>query len=115
MKKMISICMFGILLLGIFLSIGCVDSDDSETEVTFKIIYTGSWSGSLGGEGSSRSVSGSGTKTFTETGSIFSAAIQKDDDSTNKLTVQIIHDGDVVEESSTTAAYGIASVSWSNL
>ena len=43
--------------------------------------------------------------------SLISANAQKKDGSSNELTIQILKDGKVVKESSTTAEYGVAQVS----
>lgn len=77
-----------------------------------RIVYEGEWSGTIGSEGSSRSVDGSGTSTFEIDGDPFivSANAQKQDDSSRELTVQILQSEDVVAEESTTAEYGIAQV-----
>lgn len=85
---------------------------DSSLQV--KVIYSGSWDGAVGTIDSSNSVSGSGTKVLNIDGSswdICSAVIQKKDSGSGKLTVQIIKDGNVKKESSTTASYGVVSVS----
>lgn len=77
-----------------------------------RIKYDGEWSGSIGGDGSVRSVDGSGTKTFDIQGDPFivSANAQKQDDSSEKLTVQILKDGEVIAQRSTSSAYGVAQV-----
>ena len=82
-----------------------------------KIEYSGEWQGALSitGDGSSetRSVSGSGTEEFDiePPVTILSANAQKQDDSSETLTIQIIQNGEVVSESSTSAEYGVAQVS----
>jgi len=78
-----------------------------------KVIYEGEWSGSINSGGSSRSVDGSGTREIEIDGapSVISVTAQKQDDSSRKLTVQILKDGDVVTESSTTASYGVVTTS----
>ncbi|WP_324757125.1 hypothetical protein [Haloarcula montana] len=75
-----------------------------------RISYDGEWSGSIGGGGSTRSVDGSGTQTLDVQGdpNIVSANAQKQDDSSRRLTVEILRDGEVVSDSATTAAYGVA-------
>lgn len=92
------------------------DSSESSTTFSVRIEYNGDWSGSIGGDGSTRSVDGSGTETFDIEGtpSIVSANAQKQDDSSGTLTVQILEDGEVVEETSTSAEYGLAQTSHSN-
>jgi len=92
------------------------DSGTSETTFEVRISYSGEWQGSLGEDGSIQSVDGSGTRTFTVDGepSVISANAQKQDDSSETLTVQILKDGEVVKEASTSAEYGVAQVSYSN-
>lgn len=90
---------------------GSDSSGDSPYAV--RIEYEGSWSGSVGTGGSQRSVDGSGARTIDIDGdpSVVSATAQKDDDSERELLLQILNDGSVVKESSTTAAYGAVTVS----
>jgi len=91
---------------------------ESESEPTYQveISYSGEWQGSIASGGSSRSVQGSGSDTIEIEGSpdIISANAQKQDDSSDELTIQILQDGEVVKESSTSAEYGVAQVSISN-
>lgn len=86
----------------------------SSSEVTYqvRIQYTGEWSGSIGGDGSVRSVDGSGEQTFDIESDPFivSANAQKQDDSSDTLTVQILENGEVIAERSTSTEYGIAQV-----
>jgi hypothetical protein len=92
------------------------DSNGSGSSYEVRIEYDGEWSGSVGSGGSTSSVDGSGTETIEIDGSpdIISANAQKQDDSSNELTIQILEDGEVVEEGSTTASYGVAQISHSN-
>lgn len=88
------------------------DSGDSGGEgYQVRISYDGDWQGSINADGSSRSVDGSGTETFDiDSDNPFSVAAnaQKQDDSSGELTVEILKDGEVVAEQSTTAEYGLA-------
>lgn len=88
-------------------------SSSSGSGVQVKVDYAGSWSGAYGDESGTQSVDGSGTKTIDMTGnpSIVSANFQKKDSSSGTLTVEIIKDGNVIETKSTSAEYGVASVS----
>lgn len=84
---------------------------DSALQV--KVIYSGSWDGAVGTIDSDYSVSGSGSKVLNIDGSRWdtcSAVIQKADSGNGKLTVQIIKNGKVKKQSSTTASYGVVSV-----
>lgn len=88
-------------------------------EFSVRIVYDGSWQGALSvtGAGSSttESISGSGTRSLELTGGvdIVSVNAQKQDDSGAVLKVQILHEGTVVSEASTNAAYGVAQTSQS--
>lgn len=88
----------------------------SEDTFTFKVIYDGQWQGSLTTGGSTRSIDGSGTREISVDGSpdVISGNAQKQDDSDSKLTVQVLQNGDVVKEASTTAEYGLAQVSYTS-
>lgn len=86
----------------------------SGSDYQIRVAYSGDWSGTIGDVGSTRSVEGSGTESFdidVQSGDIVSANAQKDDDSNDELTIQILRDGDVIKETSTTAEFGVASVS----
>lgn len=78
-----------------------------------RIMYDGEWSAAVGGDGGSRTVDGSGTETIDvdDGSSVVSANAQKQDDGNGELTIQILSDGEVIKQSSTTAAFGVASVS----
>lgn len=77
-----------------------------------RISYDGEWSGTVGGDGSTRSVDGDGTETFDVSGDPFivSANAQKRDGGSGKLTVEILQGGDVIARQSTTAEHGLAQV-----
>jgi hypothetical protein len=91
--------------------------DESGSGYTVKIIADGAWSGSIATGESSRSIEGEGTTTITveRDVSIISANAQKQAANSNELTIQILKDGEVVKESSTSAEYGLAQVSYSAL
>ena len=91
-------------------------SDDTATEevkgTQVKISYSGKWSGAISSGGSTSSISGSGDKVIDiDESGIVSANAQKQDGSSKELQIQILKDGDVVEEASTDSEYGVASVS----
>ena len=102
------------MILCIMLFCVIIPTSVSAGSATIKISYDGDWSGSLGGD-TSKSVDGSGTETHSATGSVIVAVIQKDDDSSNRLKVEIIVNGNVVASETTTASYGVVSVSHSFL
>lgn len=92
--------------------------EPTETEppmpkLAVRIAYSGSWRGVVGTAQGQRSVDGSGEAIYKlDPGArIVSANAQKQDDSSRKLTIQILKKGRVVAEQSTTAAYGVAQVS----
>lgn len=92
-------------------------TEEPETGFQIRISYDGEWSGTIGTLGNSRSVDGSGTETFDIKESnpdTVSTNAQKQDDSSGTLTVQILKNGDVVKESTTSAEYGIAQTTYSN-
>lgn len=81
--------------------------------VQVRVSYSGSWSGAISTVGGTRSISGFGTTTYTIEGnpSIVSITAQKRGGNGGKLTIQILNDGAVVAEQSTSAKYGVAQVS----
>lgn len=89
----------------------------SSPEFAVRIDYGGSWQGSIsvtgGGSSQTESISSSGTETMEISGDvdIIAANAQKQDNSSAELTVQILNNGDVVAEASTTSAYGVAGTS----
>lgn len=92
-------------------------SGGSSSGYQIRVSYDGEWQGAINAGGSSRSVDGSGTETFDirkEDPMTIGANAQKKDDSGAKLTVQILKDGDVVAEQSTTSEYGMAQATHSN-
>lgn len=83
-----------------------------------RISYDGEWQGSINADGASRSVDGSGTETFDidkDNPMSIAANGQKKDDGSGELTVEILKDGEVVSEQSTTAEYGMAQTTHSGL
>lgn len=77
---------------------------------TIEIQSTTSWAGSIGADASSSSVEGSGNRSFQVYGTIAVAVIQKQTEY-GSLTVRILRDGRVLDSQTTTAAYGVVSVS----
>ena len=79
-----------------------------------KVIYDGSWNGALStGDGSSKTIEGTGNETINvtnDTTDIVSANAQKMDGGSGELKIQLLKNGEVKKESSTTAQYGIADV-----
>ena len=83
---------------------------EAEDTASFKVTYSGCWSGAYGTEGSTTSIDGCGTKTYTATGVIFVINAQKNEDNSDELCVSISASGKQ-ESECTTAGHGIASVS----
>ena len=123
----------GVLGLGITLA-GCTDDDDDDDDngnddddsngddngngdegFQVRIIYDGEWTGAAGAEGGTSSIEGEGEETIDidDDADIISANAQKQDDSDRELTIQILEDGEVVAEESTTAGFGVAQVTHS--
>lgn len=94
------------------------DTDQqSGPDYAVKVQYSGEWSGAMsvtgGGDSTTESISGSGTETISISGepSIVSANAQKQDGSGETIVVQIIKDGEVVSEASSSSGYGVAQTS----
>lgn len=90
-------------------------ADNPDYEV--RIRYNGPWSGSIGhcesGSCTQESYQSQNDGSIAYNGDVdsISASIQKEDDSSSTLTVQILEDGEVVAEGQTSAEYGVVSVS----
>lgn len=120
-----------IFCLIITLTCGCSDSDSTEDlfdttknaymptptpsadGIQIVVYYKGYWSGVYGDISGSSSVDGKGDKTITinRAKSFVSCTFQKSDSGSEKLTVQILKNGKVLEERDTTAQYGIVTCS----
>jgi hypothetical protein len=107
-RTTLSILVSALLICTLF-----VPSVSAEAQWDVKIKYNGEWSGSVGGT-SSASYDGTGDKTISVSGDIISAVIQKGEDNSDELCVEIWRDGLKEESSCTTAGYGVVSVSASN-
>lgn len=88
-------------------------SSDSSSPLQVRITTEGSWSGALGTTGSTTTYDGTGSKTIDLDGSSYemvTTSIQKQGGGSDELKVEIIKDGKVVKEGSTTAQYGVVSI-----
>ena len=115
--------LIGVLVLIIVVAVvvaAIVVTNTLETnQVQVKVSYSGSWSGSYGTTSSFVIWKGTGDKTVivnkpSGSGKLFivSATAQKQDDSSNTLTISILKmDGTVLQTASTSDAYGSAQVS----
>lgn len=105
----------GAIVVVLILFFGCalsgLLSGPSHKPVSIEISYGGPWEGSIGDSDGQRSVSGNGPRSYDMSGGIVVAVIQKSNDSTGTLTVQILEGDNAVETQSTSAAYGVVSVS----
>jgi len=82
---------------------------------TYNIIidYNANWTGSIGDETGQRSINGNGPTEINVKGGIVVAVIQKSDDSSDTLTVQIREGNKILETQYTSSEYGVVSVSHS--
>lgn len=80
----------------------------------FRISGSGCWSGAFGNLGSTRSIDGCGSRDISfSCDGVLSGVAQKDDDGGWTLSLQVLSNGRVIESSSTSAAYGVASAAGS--
>ncbi|ELZ08593.1 hypothetical protein C479_14678 [Halovivax asiaticus JCM 14624] len=91
---------------------GVTGAEEGAEGNQIRILYDGEWSGAIGEESATRSVDGSGDDTLdvSDDTMIISATVQKEDGSNTELTVQILEDGEVVSEQSTSSEFGVVSV-----
>ncbi len=100
-----------VVLLGMTMAnLGCLDTGDEELQV--RIIYEGSWVGSIRDQDGMRTISGSGNESFSTSGDIISANAQKQDSTSREITIQIVVDGEVKKERSCTEKFGIVQVTY---
>jgi len=87
--------------------------DKPSQYVSFKVLYDGGWQGALGTESGQRSISGQGDSHLPvdNDANIVSGNAQKQGGGSGNLTVQILVDGEVISEQSTSAEYGVAQIS----
>ena len=91
---------------------GDVIVSDGELEV--RISCPVSWSASIGNQTTSESYDGTGDAVIEfdpDKYDVIAAAVQKTDSGNDELKVQIVKDGKVVDEESTTNEYGVVTVS----
>lgn len=90
-------------------------SDDGigDSDIQIRVTCDGDWQGSVSVGSSQASYSGSGDKLINldgDSSDIVAAVIQKQDSGDGKLKVEIIKDGKVVKDASTTSEYGVVSL-----
>lgn len=88
-------------------------NEDGAPPIAITIRYGGEWAGSVGHEGRQVSVDGYGQRTITMDGypRQVSVSIQKRDDWTDELRVEIAVDGETIASQGTAAEYGVVSMS----
>ena len=100
-------------LIPLIIAVCIMPAAQAETNWEVKIIYSGEWSGSAGGTNSA-SYEGVGPETLTISGDIVSAVIQKQEDNSDELCVELWTGGELVESSCTSAGYGAVTVTGDN-
>ena len=95
---------------------GCTSNNSNNSTgsgTQIEVNYSGSQQGNYGESSGHQSVDGTGTKKFDIPGDplVVSACFQKRDASKGTLIVSILKDGKVVESKSTSAQYGVVSIS----
>lgn len=89
-------------------------SSDNDEGLQIKITYPGEWSASIGDQKDSTSYTGTGDEVIDIGESrydVLAAAVQKTKSDSDKLEVEIIKDGKVLDSDSTTKEYGVVTVS----
>jgi len=86
-----------------------------EEKYEVRIVYSGEWHGSIGDASGSKSIEGFGPRSYEIEGIFPSVVIQKMEDNNNILTVQILKNGTLLKEESTSASYGVAMVTSSDI
>ena len=85
----------------------------NSTTTTIVVESDGAYTGSIGGlDGNQRTIDGNGNQNFTVNDTFASACIQKDVFNPGEtLTVKIVRDGNIIKEQTTTADYGVVTLS----
>jgi flagellar basal body-associated protein FliL len=103
---LVVVVLFGCAIAGFF-------GNGSTKSVSIEIKYSGPWTGSIGDSNGQRSIQGTGSHSYDVKSGIVTAVIQKSDNGTTPLTVNILEGDNIVETQTTTAEYGVVSVSHS--
>ena len=121
MKKWLAIGILACLVIGMVLMSGCTSSQSSApisssspsvsqtTGYQVKVIYSGQWGGSYGHGTLTKTISGTGTKTYDVQNpqSVVMINVMKRDDSSERLTAEILKDGIVIRSEYTDEPHGI--------
>jgi hypothetical protein len=107
---------YGLVVVATSLNGGSSSSNINPTSaktVQVTVNYNGLWQGSYGDLGGMQSVDGTGSQTYTLTNPNYevSVSFQKKDNSASELSVEIVENGNVLKQGSTTAAYGVVVLS----
>jgi cytoskeletal protein RodZ len=88
-------------------------SSSSSSGVAVVISYSGEWSGAIADSSGTRSIEGTGSETISLDGvdGAVAANAQKRDSGSGTLTISLTNGGSTLKTSSTSAQYGVASVS----
>lgn len=88
-------------------------SSSSSSGVAVVISYSGEWGGAIADSTGTRTIEGTGPKTINlgEVDGAVAANAQKKDSGSGTLTISLTKDGSTLKTSSTSAQYGVASVS----
>lgn len=89
-------------------------SSNDNDGLIVEISYPGKWSASIGDQDTSTTYDGRGDESIEINEGrydVIAAAVQKTDDSNDKLKVKIIKDGDTLDSDSTSKPYGVVTVS----
>ena len=120
MKKWVTMCILAGMVIGMVLMSGCTSSKSSvpstsssgsvsqQTGYQVRVIYSGSWLGSYGHGTSTKTISGTGTKTYDVPNpeSVVMIDVMKRDDSSQRLTAEILKNGNVVKSDFTEEPHG---------
>lgn len=87
-----------------------------QNAIGWSVDYIGEWHGSISTDGQQQSIEGYGMKqgNITPPPNYASITAQKEDTGMDTLSVKFFYDGEVIQESSTTAEYGVVTASVSN-
>lgn len=109
-SRIIALVIIAFLVIGVIIGGIWWYSLPKTSTFTIQVKSNTDWAGSIGADGSSRTIEGYGSETREVTGTIAVAVIQKQTDY-GYLTVTILQNGKVLDSQTTTAAYGVVNVS----
>lgn len=112
--KMIWKIILSLFVIGIIVFCGmAIFGGSSDNTTTIVVESDGAYSGSIGGlNDGQRTIEGNGDQNFTVNDTYASACVQKDAFNSGEiLTVKIVRDGNIIQEQTTTAEYGVVTVS----